>query len=212
MNNVDRNAISSFIQQTPIERLAWQTVRQVLGIQRFLRHIGFPEEVPSLVGRSNSRTQHCDKCSNWRECAFIETHRRLLRLPGAVRRGNLKKVLFVLDFDGGWKWKCWQLLLSGYCEQRPQQKNLSYACVKNCKQYVRQEVRRIKTTFVGSQEHEKVVLSSMFGSLDLNLMRHHERVLRKEMTFIEVWFHPFQNPIKQFLKDEIALMRRPHKK
>lgn len=71
---------------------------------------------------------------------------------------------------------------------------------------------RIKTTIVGSQEQEKVVLSSMFESWDLNIMRHHERVLRKEMTFIEVWFHPFQNPIKQFLKDEIALMRRPHRK
>lgn len=71
---------------------------------------------------------------------------------------------------------------------------------------------RIETTTEGSQEHEKAVLSPMFGSLDLNLMRHHERVLRKEMTFSEVWFHPFQNPIKQFLKDEIALMRRPHRK
>lgn len=42
-------------------------------------------------------------------------------------------------------------------------------CVKNYTQYVRQEVVRIETISLGSQEQKKEVLRSMFGSLDLNL-------------------------------------------
>lgn len=42
-------------------------------------------------------------------------------------------------------------------------------CVKNYKEYVRQEVVRIETNILCSQEQKKEVLCSMFVNLDSNL-------------------------------------------
>lgn len=42
-------------------------------------------------------------------------------------------------------------------------------CVKNYKEYVRQEMVRIETNILSPQEQKKEVLSSMFVNLDSNL-------------------------------------------